>query len=69
MVSESPSVNSELPSGDVSSDSSSVDSETFSGDWSADSSSNSFELPSVEGLGEPDEDVPESLGNGEGEGE
>lgn len=66
MVSESPSVNSELPSGDVSSDSSS---ETSSGDWSADSSSNSSELPSVEGLGEPDEDVPESLGNGEGEGE
>lgn len=68
MVSESPSVDSELPSGDVSSDSSSVDSET-SGDWSADSSSDSCELPSVEGLGEPDEDVPESLGKGEGEGE
>lgn len=67
MVSESPSVNPELPSGSVSSDSSPVDSETPSGDWSADSSSVSFELPWVEGLGELDDGVPEALDKGDGE--
>lgn len=59
MVSESPSVESELASGVVSADSS-------SGYWSADSSSVRFELPSVEGFGELDDDVPGTLGKGDG---
>lgn len=59
MVSESPSVDSELASGVVSSDSS-------SGSWSADSSSVGFELPSVEGPGELDDGFPKALGKGDG---
>lgn len=59
MVSESPSVESELASGVVSADAS-------SGYWFADSSSVGFELPSVEGLGDLDDDVPGTLDKGDG---
>lgn len=63
MVSGSPSVDSELPSEDGSSDSGS---ELPSEDGSADSSSVGSEPPAVEGPGEPDDEVAGSLGEVEG---
>lgn len=66
MVSESPSVDSELSSEDGSSSSSSVGSKLPSEDESADSSSTGSELPFVAGIGEPDDGVPEVLGDVEG---
>lgn len=65
MVSESSSVDSEPSSEYGSSSSSSVGSKLPSEDESADSSTGS-ELPFVAGIGEPDDGVPEVLGEVEG---